>query len=66
MQTLLSSQAFGLAVWAQPVLGSQLSVVQSLLSLQSVGTAPGWQVPPEQMSPVVHAFPSLQAAVLFV
>jgi hypothetical protein len=60
-----SSHAFVLFVWTQPVAGSQLSVVQALLSSHTRG-APGWHVPPEQMSSTVQAFPSEQAAVLFV
>jgi hypothetical protein len=41
------------------------SSVHGLLSLQATG-APAWHVPPEQLSPVVHAFPSLHGAVLLV
>jgi hypothetical protein len=51
--------------YLQPVAATQLSSVQALLSLQTVG-APGWHVPPPQTSPVVQALPSLQAVVLFV
>jgi hypothetical protein len=39
--------------------------VQGLLSLQFLA-APGTQTPPEQTSPVVQAFPSLQTAELLV
>jgi hypothetical protein len=46
-----------------PVCGSQLSFVQTLLSLQTVGV-PGWHEPPPQISPDVHALPSSQAPVL--
>jgi hypothetical protein len=43
----------------------QLSVVHTLLSLHTTGV-PGWQVPPPQTSPEVHALPSSHAFVLFV
>jgi hypothetical protein len=36
-----------------------------LVSEQSVGVVPTWQVPPEHESPVVQGLPSLQEAVLF-
>ena len=49
----------------QPLAGLQLSSVQPLPSLQMSG-APLTHVPPPQVSLVVHAFPSLQGAVLFV
>jgi hypothetical protein len=62
---LPSSQAATLSVKTQPDAGSQLSVVHSLLSLQT-RAAPPWHVPPPQVSPVVQALPSSQAAVLFV
>jgi hypothetical protein len=42
-----------------------VSVVQTLLSLQTTGV-PGLQTPPPQMSPAVQALPSSQAFVLFV
>ena len=42
-----------------------VSVVQTLLSLQTTAV-PGWQLPPEQTSPAVHALPSLHGAVLLV
>jgi hypothetical protein len=60
-----SSQVFVLFACTHPVAGAQESVVQTLLSLQSSVPAPAWQLPPEQASPVVQAFPSLHAAVLF-
>jgi hypothetical protein len=60
-----SSQVFVLLACTHPVAGAQESVVQTLLSLQSSVPAPAWQLPPEQASPVVQAFPSLHAAVLF-
>jgi hypothetical protein len=43
----------------------QLSVVQTLLSLQT-RAGPLTHVPPEQVSGVVQAFPSSHDAVLFV
>ena len=60
-----SLQTAVLLAWAQPVLLAQLSVVQTFLSSQLVGAGP-LHAAPEQMSPVVHASPSSQAAVLFV
>jgi hypothetical protein len=65
VQAFPSSQGAELFVNTQPVAGLQLSLVQTLLSLQTTGV-PAWQVPPPQVSPVVHAFPSSQAAALFV
>ncbi len=47
------------------LVGSQLSAVQSLLSLHGFGVAPT-QLPPPQMSPNVHAFLSSHSLVLFV
>ena len=61
---LPSSQGFVLFAWTQPVAGLQLSVVQTLSSLQSTAV-PAWQPPSLQTSPVVQAFPSLQTATLF-
>jgi hypothetical protein len=46
-----------------PVVGLQASSVHGLLSLQ-VTAVPPTQVPPEQASPTVQAFPSLHVAVL--
>ena len=60
-----SLHAAALFVWTQPVAGLQESSVQPLLSLQSSAGPPA-QVPALQVSPVVHVFPSLHAAVLFV
>jgi hypothetical protein len=54
-----------IGVNTQPLAGLHVSVVHDSLSLQVVA-APGTQLPPAQASPVVHAFPSLQATVLFV
>lgn len=51
------------AVKVQPVAGAQLSTVQALPSLQASVPVPV-QVPPAQVSPVVHALPSLHVAVL--
>ena len=62
VHALLSLQVpefFG--VCTHPVAGLQLSSVQALLSSQLSGVVPGLQVPFSQTSPVVHAFPSLQA-----
>jgi hypothetical protein len=54
-----------LFTWTQPVPGLQESSVQPLLSLQ-LGAGPPTQAPPAHVSPVVHALPSLQGAVLLV
>jgi len=51
--------------WAHPVEALQLSSVQTLPSSQ-LGGAPPTQTPALQVSAVVHAFPSLHDAVLFV
>ena len=48
----------------QPEVGLQLSSVQGFPSLQSSVPVPGWQIPAEQVSPVVQAFPSLHGALL--
>ena len=61
-----SSHAAVLFVKTQPEAGAQVSVVHTLLSLQTSVPVPGSQLPPEQVSPVVQAFPSSQATVLFV
>jgi hypothetical protein len=47
------------------VAGAQVSVVQGLVSAQ-LGGVPPTHVPPAHASPVVHALPSLQGAVLGV
>src|SRR5262245_56268037 len=67
VQRLPSSQAVRSArlVCVQPDAGSQPSAVQLLPSLQSGGGPPA-QLPPEQVSFVVQALPSLHAAVLLV
>ena len=53
------------AVNVQPFAGLQVSTVQTFPSLQPRLPVPE-HVPPAQVSPVVHALPSLQLAVLFV
>jgi hypothetical protein len=63
VHALPSSQDSVLFECLQPLAGSQLSSVQPLLSLQ-LGGGPPTQFPLEQWSLVVHALPSLQAAVL--
>ena len=63
VQALPSSQGTLLLVWAQPVAGAQLSVVQRLWSSQSTAEA-GLQAPSPQVSPLVQALPSSQASVL--
>jgi hypothetical protein len=65
VQALPSSQGAVLFVWTQPVAGLQVSSVHGLLSLQP-SAGPPTHTPPLQVSAVVHAFPSLQGAVLFV
>jgi phage-related protein len=49
--------------WTQPVAGTHVSAVHSLWSSHSAA-APPLQVPPEQASAVVQAFPSLHGTVL--
>jgi hypothetical protein len=51
--------------YTQPVIGSHESVVQMLPSSQ-LGAGPPTHAPPEHVSPVVHALPSLQGTVLLV
>jgi hypothetical protein len=66
VQALPSSQLALLLVLVQlPVVVSQPSVVQGLLSLQTLAL-PGWQLPPKQLSLVVQALPSLQLTALLV
>jgi hypothetical protein len=65
VQVLPSLHGAVLFVLMQPTAGLQVSSVQPLPSLQ-LGGAPPTHVPPAQVSLVVHAFPSLQGAVLFV
>jgi hypothetical protein len=67
--TSLDVQAFPslhitlLLVFVQPWAGSQASVVQTLQSLQ-LGAGPPTQAPPEHVSLVVQAFPSLHGLLL--
>ena len=63
VQASPSLQAAVLLVNTHPVAGVHESLVQGLLSLQTV-PAPGWQLPPPQASPVVQGLPSSQALVL--
>ena len=66
VQALLSLHKTAVtSVNTHPKGGEQLSWVQTLPSLQTVGR-PGWQLPPPQTSPVVHGLLSLQLTVLFV
>ena len=65
VHTLLSVHGMVLLVNVQPLAARQLSEVQTLLSLQVI-TAPDWQLPPEQMSPLVQALLSVQAVVKLV
>src|SRR5436190_15801796 len=58
VQALSSLHGLLLLLWVQPLLGSQPSVMQTLLLLQ-LGAGPPAQLPPLQASAVVHAFPSL-------
>ena len=51
-------------VKVQPVAGTQVSVVQALLSLHTSAVAPAWQTEFAQKSPTVHALPSSQVAEL--
>jgi len=59
-----SSQLAVLFAFTHPVDGLQESVVHTFPSLQS-SIPPPTHAPPEQVSVVVHAFPSSQLAVLF-
>jgi hypothetical protein len=65
VQAFPSSQALVLFTFLHPVAGLQESSVQPLPSWQ-LGGGPPTHTPPEQTSPVVHAFPSLQGLVLLV
>jgi len=58
-----SLHATVLFVCVQPVAGAQASVVHTLLSSQFSAVVPGTHAPPEQTSPTVHAFPSLQGVL---
>lgn len=63
VQALLSVHTTLLLVCVQPVPALHPSVVQMFPSLQSGGGPPA-QDPPEQVSTVVHAFPSLHGELL--
>jgi hypothetical protein len=63
VQALPSLHDAAMLVWAQPVPGSQLSLVQTLLSSQ-LSAGPLTQTPPEHVSLVVQTVPSLHGAVL--
>ncbi len=65
VHALASSQTAVLFACAQPLLGAQLSSVQAFLSSQLVAGPPE-QRPPLQVSPLVHALPSSQAALLLL
>src|SRR6266481_4417480 len=65
VQALSSSHGLVLLVCAHPVAGLHVSLVQTLLSLQSVG-GPPTQLPPLQVSFDVHALLSLQGSLLLV
>src|SRR5262245_54306066 len=54
----------GTGAWPQPLVASQVSVVQPLWSSQSTAVLPP-QLPLAQCSPAVQASPSLQDAVVF-
>jgi hypothetical protein len=58
VQALPSSQSTVLAAKTQPLVGSQLSSVHGLLSLQ-LALGPGWHTPPWQVSGPLQALPSL-------
>jgi hypothetical protein len=59
-----SSQVAALFAWTHPVAGLHESSVHALLSLQFAAASRARTG--GNASPVVHAFPSSQAAVLFV
>lgn len=63
VQALPSLQGNELSAWRHPTAESQKSSVHTLLSLQ-LGAGPGMQLPPEQVSFVVQALPSLHGLVL--
>src|SRR2546421_714329 len=65
LQKMSSLHGAVLLTWPQPVAGSHESSVQGLLSSQ-LGPVPPTQAPPEQVSPVVQAFPSSQGLLLLV
>jgi len=53
-----------IGVWMQPWIGSQESEVEGFPSSQLNAVVPGWQAPPEHVSPTVHALPSLHGSAL--
>lgn len=59
VQTFPSLHGKGPARCTHPLFGSQVSIVQGLLSSQT-RPAPGTHLPPAQVSPLVQALPSLQ------
>src|SRR5205823_13366057 len=65
VQALPSVQAAVFGVFTQPVAGSHESSVQTLASLQ-LEAGPPTQTPPAEVSAVVQALPSVQAAVFGV
>src|SRR5262245_14132181 len=65
VQALPSLQGLVLLLLTQPVAGLQLSLVQTLPSLQ-LGGGPGTQLPPLHTSPTVQALPSLQVQVFLL
>ena len=65
VQAFPSSQGSELLAWVHPAAESHPSSVQALPSLQ-FGGGPPTHTPPEQKSGVVHALPSLHAALLLL
>ena len=65
VQAFPSLQGAVLALWTQPVLGLQVSSVQTLPSSQ-LGARPPTHTPPPHRSLRVQEFPSSHEAVLFV
>ncbi len=63
VHALPSSHSAALGACWQPAAGSQLSLVQTLASLQ-LGAAPPTHLPETHESPVVHALPSSHASAL--
>ncbi len=64
VQASPSLQGCVLGRLTQPMLGSQLSLVQTFSSLHASCPAPGVQLPLVQTSPMLHALPSSQALPL--
>lgn len=63
VQTVPSSQGKSLLLLTHPLVGSQESLVQALLSLQFFSD-PAAQLPPLHKSPIVHTLLSLHTAAL--